>query len=878
MLGMSVSKSPSTEGDHGAYEYGEYDGLLDVDTILHSNAAGGGAGTLTPTASSIAGGSDLGGYANYLSLHGGEQSNGSTPVPPARGVAPRKPPRGSASQSRNGTPRHPAALVKGIALEPGDSLELSTTAGAATANGRLGGVRKLPTTTTDDVVHLPAIANAGISNSAQQQQQQGRKRTNDAAPPPRTSAAASAHSPSNNGHASNTHAMASGAKSVTSAGNLKSLQAGANGDGGVGAGVGANSNNYVAPLGHPSVGGPVKPPFHAPPLAGLNGKGRQPNHPSAGDEASLASGAKTAAAVLTTANGGGGSSGVSANKTNGWVKEEARRIDRRASVPGEATSPMSFEGRSGNDAGNGYKLRNMAQLAAAEFPRERMKEGPGLDEVRHSRVQPADTAGDGDNGHGAEANPRAKVNTSPAPVTPRAQVWAGDYGIGSNLGAGSADFSVVPMPKVAPGPRPFAGGLKPAAASGSGQAPRPHPSTQSPPRAGAAPITSAAAAGTPGNASSSSPTESIITPLRKVFPRPQKPATMGVGAAAGANTMAGVLPHVPLTHPPTSAPGPSRPAGAAAAAAAATPADGNGSPLLPSKAASASPHLAGATAAGKAGGLHTPNLSHRRIVMNAVDTSQHSHLHSSVGAEQLGGKTPAATAGPSRVIATSKANALPYTDERRAALEAWANVPVLAVTIRTQAPTPTQRAREAARTSTRPSNAKQMCVPVNGQGRQEVAGEPFEMNYDVHNVVVQLRHRNRPLMMNYPPRLPLEVDMRPRMRRQRTPRSFYGDRKPHVGDTWFRDALHDARMVQSPNIEEIEKREEAEFIQNGGDPTTRRNRYGQSNNTHGQQQQQQNRAGGGGAGGGGAGAGAGANGDDIDAINRNAVRMEQPAA
>ncbi|KAK7195549.1 hypothetical protein NESM_000483200 [Novymonas esmeraldas] len=861
MLGVPATKATSGDTGRGGYEYSDYGGLIDVEALLHTTTGV----SPTPTLSSTAVDTDAGGYGHYTNLTGDHSYSGTSST--GRGPA-RKSHRASASPARahNGggggdlptphssasaTPRH-AGYMAGTAPDAGGAHDDDGCIGLANGTSRTGGRKPMQ---NEDVLHLPAIGT----------QQQQRKRANDAFPTPRARTTASAHDPSSHTGtlAGSTARVATGAKSVTSAGNLKSLQHNTND------GNGAASNGHFS-NGSAAVPGLHRPPYHAPPLSPLATRGRHGNGTgAAGDSltgsSSVDAGLRGAGAgqrrttdapvkrgesvgicedggggmggtsstgmahsttdapTTTTATTGGGG-GVGTFKTNGWVREEARRLNQNAVLLGEdATSPASEQRRTTGESSprNGRQGGGAAADAATAFPRERIRERAGAPAAAPAAAAAtAATAERGDR-DGVAAGTRTRVNTSPATVPAKTHVWTGDYEMASCFDVEPVDFSVAPMPKVGPSSRPQATGLR----STSTMAGR-------------------------GDNGVTSPADSAITPLRKVFTRPQKPAAVATLTPCPA-------PPVPLTHPPGSSTAatttsPSRTSTAAAAAAAAA------TKLAPTRADKppATPH--------------TPPASHRRV-MNAVDTSQHTHVTavSSAGDDT----TPNSGTGQTPPRGGSSTG-LPYTDERRAALEAWADLPVLAITIRGQALTPTQRARETARTRARPANAQQMCVPVNGQGRQEVAGEPYEMNYDVHNVVVQLRHRNRPLVMNYPPRLPLDADMRPRMRRQRTPRSFYGNRMPHVGDAWFKDALDDARMVASPDIDAMERHEEEEFIRGGGDPATRRNRYGQANNAHGQQQQQQQQqqrppvhSGGGGAGG-----------DNIDAINRNAVPLEQPAS
>ncbi|KAG5480025.1 hypothetical protein LSCM1_06446 [Leishmania martiniquensis] len=867
MLGNPLSKSNSGEmGRGGGYEFGEYDGVMDVESILQSTA--GASPNLAGSPTVVDG--DIGVYGNQVSLPS-DNRNGSAPTPLGRG-APRKPTRMSAGSTCSGdghsirvsttaaAPRYPVAVAgktpDGAAASTAgrrtNSLYLSAEADAhdtGTLSTRQG-TRK--PTYLDDVVHLPAI---GI-------QPQMRKKVGDAFPS-RARAALSAPDPSTStisaviSHGS-ARSSGVGAKSIPSAGNLESLQPPIDSCGAT------SSTQYNGS----AVLGPHRPPYHAAPLSPLRTKGRHCTNDTKGTGAAskITNGGSVGASLqdVSTRNrsaidgavkrgesveaGEGGhmnghcsraathstaGSGdvVTTSKTNGWVKEEARRLDQRA-----CTS---------------------SSTAPSQFPRERMKSKLcGGSSSPNAGSRPS-ARGHNDSEEGATCT---KLNTSPAPVTPKAHVWAGDYEMAGTPGIGLTNFSIVAMPKVCPS-RPLAGGLKASAAAEGGSSNN-RSSVKSPAQTLHHPPSEATAVSSVNGVAS--PTESAITPLRKVFARSLKPASSTNGAAAQAAPNARPIPHVPLTNLPTSP-------------AMDTTAAPNSSSTAPQSAAASSPPVASApgysVAAVKSdkslSAPHTPTLSHRSM-MSVVDTSKHLHAHGS-SARQQGPLTSGPSGMPQLHEAQMSEMGLPYSDERRAALEAWADVPVLTVNIRGQSLTPTQRARESAKTHARPSAARQMYAPVHGQGRQQVAGEPCDLNYEVHNVVVQLRHRNRPLMMHYPPRLPLEVDMRPRMRRQRTPRSFYGNSSPHVGDAWFKDALNDARTVDSPDIESMEKYEEAEFIRNGGDPATRRNRYGQANNAHAHQQQHQRPPQRGNV-------GAAEVGTAVDATNRNPIRMEQPAS
>ncbi|KAG5502658.1 hypothetical protein JIQ42_05727 [Leishmania sp. Namibia] len=870
MLGKPASKSNSGDVGRGGYEFGEYDGVVDVEAILHTTA---GASPNLAGSPAVADG-DIGVYENHVSLQS-DHRNGSASTPLGRGP-PRKPVRMSAGPACSGDsqstmPSSTAAASRYLVAVAGKSSDgaAASTAGRRTNSSYLSteaeahdagalptrqGTRK--STYSDDVVYLPAIGN----------QQQMRKKGSDAFPS-RVRAPLPAPDPLNFAalttiNHSRTRASGSGAKSVTSTGNLESLQA---------------PNDICGATSHnqhngPATAGAPRPPYHAPPLSPLTTKGchstDDTNGPNAAGNTTNGSGvgdslqevstrhrlamdraAKRGESVevgkgshmnghcggAATHNTTGSGSIVPASKTNGWVKEEARRLDQRVCTSCNTAATSRNEPQASGDPIDGFTSRKMVHQGASQFPQERMEDT--LSKSSNSTQSPAADGSNTAMGHNsADGHACTKLNTSPAPVAPKAHVWAGDYEMANTPGVGSTTFSIVPMPKVYPS-RPLAGGLK-ASMAVEGSSNNNRSCAKSPTRTSVQvlhPPPSEASAG-PFVNGVALPTESAITPLRKVFTRPQKPAPSTNGAAADAVPNACPIPQVPLTNPPTS---PTMATTATASRSSTAPqSTAASSPPAPWKTAMTPSHAVAAAKGDKSlSAPHTPALSHRSN-MSAVGTSQRSQVHYSSAGQQV-----PLTSGSSRMSLLDQTRVsgvdLPYSEQRRAALEAWADVPVLTVTIRGQSLTPTQRAREMAKTSARPAAARQMYAPVNGQGRQEVAGEPCDLNYDVHNVVVQLRHCNRPLMMNYPPRLPLEVDMRPRMRRQRTLRSFYGNGMPHVGDAWFRDALNDARMVDSPDIEAMEKREEAEFIRNGGDPATRRNRYGQANNVHAHQQQHQ---------------------------------------
>lgn len=819
------------------YEYGEYDGLVDLDAVLH---AGGSTTTTTtdinaaatsPTANS---GCHTGGdtsrsngndgvvdYTHYVTLHGtngphlGSGEPGPTPSPNGRSSA-RKPTRDSSS--RGGTSasadRHHAphggypmsALDGDVTVTTAPTTTAVVTAASSAPNARssantqrrrgesASGSRANPTTTAADTgVHLPVIlpsqqrrptdgplqSRVRVSPLTQEHGSPVPSNTNNAsssANTPHNARSATSLSPPGQ----NTRPV--GAKTVMSANNLAALQRSGNERAHTGALSTSNSSNRV-------------PPYLAPPLSPLHSR-TNPPQPSMAPLNRPA----TDGCVKRGESAEGGERNSPTRRSNGWVKEEARRIDRTS------------------------------QEIPSGFPQER---------VRQSSAAAAAAAAPLSSGKADETSGPSKVNTSPAPSAPRAPVWASDYEMGRGDLVGctaTPDFGA--MPRVAAPPLPFRA-KKTLSDSGKRTAPlRPTPPH----------IPS-----TPPVGTTTSPVESTILPLRTAAQRSAQRPMNATGATAASTAS---------------------PAAATAVAAASYSAAGPGSGAGRTNPAIAT---AGATAAtaDATSGLHTPGTTHRRV-MNAVDThsgtpSDLSRVSKTMPAVVLLNNDKANISSFPNSAPSAAAQKMPYSDDRRAALEAWAAFPAMDVTMRNQAPTAMQLRRAQDFATVRPVVVRQLYQSVKGQAPQEFAGEPFEMNYDVHNVVVQLRHRNRPLMMAYPPQLPLELDTRPRLRRQRTPRSFYGTRFPHVGDAWFRNALDDARHIDSPDIESMEKQEEEEFVRNGGDPAHRRNRYGQANsnnnNNNNNQQQQQQRA--------PPHSGTGA--PNIDHINRNAVRMEQPA-
>lgn len=938
MMKDPLTHSLSTEGH--MYEYGEYDGLVDLDAILHGAAdptttatAGdtpgvsgrAGATSPTPNIGCLIGSDGTDGYANYTSLHGPHNNSNNNsvelgPMPSPHGRSPaRKPHRDRAQRGRTLSPDrypgahgsndsmsctnggYPAMMNNGgvsasvaaagapVATTPnlrGGSSKRSESAksnrgggGGSSANSHAGVAAAVGTPSgshhnhdsNEAVTHLPVILPAQQRRPTETLLQPRvrvspltQEGTNTASHSNSSSTAAAISSTGTTPHNARTatsvppfaqNARPGGAKTVMSASNLAALQ---------------RNGNEHANAGPRSTGTSTTkvPPYLAPPLSPLLHT-RVMNTPHASVAAAVTGGAVTATPRPATDASvkRGDAPGVaqqqsqqhtnnnnndnvadlesSLTRSNGWVKDEVRRINRNS---GEAAGGFQQERLRPSSTHSSTALNENSYVNGSGGAGGGEREN-GADHVPHSSNihHHNDNSGSGSNRANGEAG-QGKVVTASAPAAPRAPVWANDYEMDHTDLVGcsnTADFGV--MPKVAAPPRPQRAKKTLSDSVGKRPAPfRPPPPVPSTPPVG----------------STTSPVESVISPLRTAAQQrnarqsdadgsteaakvqPPLPAAPLLGLSAGSETG-------PVNKPATNA------------------ADMAENAVL-------------------AGSSHPPppppfhissTLAHRRV-MNAVDT--HVSTPQDLAADRKPVATPAAA--PHDDVSAVKVRP-PYSDDRRAALEAWAAFPALDVAIRGQSPTTTQLRREHDLAAARPLAAQQLYRSVKGQAPQEFAGEPYEMNYDVHNVVVQLRHRNRPLMLAYPPQLPLELDMRPRLRRQRTPRSFYGKRFPHVGDTWFRNALDDARYISSPDIESMEKREEEEFLRNGGDPAHRRNRYGQANNNNHnnnannnnnknnnnnnnqQQQQQQQRP--------SPHSGAGA--PNLEEMNRNAVRMEQPA-
>ncbi|CCW64456.1 unnamed protein product [Phytomonas sp. EM1] len=104
--------------------------------------------------------------------------------------------------------------------------------------------------------------------------------------------------------------------------------------------------------------------------------------------------------------------------------------------------------------------------------------------------------------------------------------------------------------------------------------------------------------------------------------------------------------------------------------------------------------------------------------------------------------------------------------------------------------------------------------PKLGHVKPEVAGESIEMNEQLHNDIIHLIQKHRDLVLEYPSKLPCELDEMVRHRRPRTPRSFYGPSKPKVGKNWFHDAMKSVPRVPSPDLNRLD-REDAAAKNNG---------------------------------------------------------------
>jgi hypothetical protein len=849
------------------YEYGEYDGLVDLDSILHgaanptnppaavsptpglspnSGATGVSVTSTTPNLSCFTGSEGNTEYANFVATHNHNANSGEQgPTPSPQGRSPARKPNvngpastsdrypgmhgsnNSISRSNGGNP---------MTMEDSDVTLSTASAGASNnaavaapgsrtsqhlrgesakgnrsgSNGHRSNATNTNNGTTDSAVHLPVIMPS----------QQRRPADTLMQPRVRVSPLTQDTNAGSGGVAAAVSASTTGtphnARSATSVSPLgQNARLG-------GAKTVMSANNLAALQRNSN----KVPPYLAPPLSPLHTRTNQP---------------QTSISPAVTGGITGPSVGVAATMsrpvTDGSVKRgEAPDNASPVSPPShlvDTTSPLTRSNGWVKEAVR--RIDRTSQELATGFPQERLRQSS-----THSNTVTTDSAGGNAETSGSAG--RGKVNTSPAPAAPRAPVWSNDYEMGRTDLVGctsAADFGV--MPKVAAPPLPQR--AKKTLSDSAGKRPgpfRPPPHIPSTPPVGA----------------TDSPVESVISPLRTVAKQhqqqqqqqrvPRQPDEKRPHSAAD----------TPAAPPPPPQVGP----------AAAPPGGGKLSPAVASSQNNPADLVESRVHSGSS---HPPPLSHRRV-MNAVDT--HISTPHSITSDRKSAAIVASANGTAFTVKQTDGSGaatrptLPYSDDHRAALEAWAAFPALDVTIRGQSPTVTQLRRERDLAAARPLVVQQLYQPVKGQAPQEFAGEPFEMNYDVHNVVVQLRHRNRPLQMAYPPRLPLEPDMRPRLRRQRTPRSFYGKRFPHVGDVWFRNALDDARYINSPDIESMEKREEEEFVRNGGDPAQRRNRYGQANNHHNNNHQQQRQA---------PHAGTGA--PNIEQINRNAVRMEQPA-
>ncbi|KPI85044.1 hypothetical protein ABL78_5906 [Leptomonas seymouri] len=885
------------------YEYGEYDGLVDLDAILHGSATpstslpgmsnGEGVAATSPTSnhsgSAVCDGA--GEYPNLMMQQGHNNNNnnancreqGSTSPPHSRPQAWKQSrdlvARGGAQGANKCVPRSNGSYP--VTMKENDVIQSAASAQAAAAptsrsdayrrgegakghrssntnhnnSGSAYRISTPPSIGADEGVRLPVILPSqqrrptdGLIQSRVRVSPLTQETTKTAPTTPAMNPTVKTSSKTPHNARSVTsisplaNANSGGAKTVMSASNLAALQ------------KNCNERAYTGPLSTGTSSGKA-PPYLAPPLSPLHTRAHPPP--------------PTVTAATTSSNtspsmGGGAVTTSAGHATNGTSRRgELLDVGRPPSTHTtmiDITNPMARSG--GWVKEEVRRIEHSSQELAAGFPQDRRRQSGAYPSSTSGSVESMRCSTEVDAGRG-------KANTSSTLTAPRTPVWSNDYEVGHTDFVGlstSADFGA--MPKVVAPPLSQRAKKTLSDSSNRRLAPcRPLPVVPSTPPAGK--IASPAEAGT-----SPVRTGAQKRPLRQ-FDSERQSRT---AAAAPSSLPVPLVNHMANSKNNNGGPN----------AAQASPADlnGNRTSRVGNTAA------AGVAAASSKDAVCAPYTSgvasHRRIMMRAVDT------HASASNE-LAGDRKAAAGGitsssaaftttqddGSNGVSSATMPQLPYTESCRAALEAWAAFPALDVTIRGQAPTATQLRRERDLAATRHLVARQLYQPVKGQAPQEFAGEPFEMNYDVHNVVVQLRHRNRPLMMAYPASLPQELDMRPRLRRQRTPRSFYGKRFPHVGDAWFRNALDGARLIESPDIESMEKREEEEFVRNGGDPAHRRNRYGQANNHHTnanhqqqpppqqqQQQQQQQRL----------PPHAGANTPSMDQVNRNAVRMEQSAA
>ncbi|EAN91565.1 hypothetical protein C3747_64g138 [Trypanosoma cruzi] len=94
----------------------------------------------------------------------------------------------------------------------------------------------------------------------------------------------------------------------------------------------------------------------------------------------------------------------------------------------------------------------------------------------------------------------------------------------------------------------------------------------------------------------------------------------------------------------------------------------------------------------------------------------------------------------------------------------------------------------------------------------EYAGEQLELDWNLHNVIAQVFHHDRPRNLTYPEEMPLELEKTKTKRRPRTPRSFYGVKGARMPSDWFRHALGNIKHVNSPDLEAIDAAEVSKKI------------------------------------------------------------------
>ncbi|EKF30157.1 hypothetical protein MOQ_006038 [Trypanosoma cruzi marinkellei] len=94
----------------------------------------------------------------------------------------------------------------------------------------------------------------------------------------------------------------------------------------------------------------------------------------------------------------------------------------------------------------------------------------------------------------------------------------------------------------------------------------------------------------------------------------------------------------------------------------------------------------------------------------------------------------------------------------------------------------------------------------------EYAGEQLELDWNLHNVIAQVFHEDRPQNLTYPEKMPLELEKTKTKRRPRTPRSFYGVKGTRKSPDWFRHALGDIKRVNSVDLDAIDAAEVSKKI------------------------------------------------------------------